>query len=54
VRYIMTPASTTAADITAQRPFYTQYGQPNAEFGIAPATRSSTAYSAFAGHLVSL
>src|SRR5437879_5177135 len=36
VRYIMTPASTTAADMYMRSDLsYTQYGQPNAEFGIA-------------------
>ena len=36
VRYIMTPASTTAADTYVRSDLsYTQYGQPNAEFGIA-------------------
>ena len=36
VRYIMTPASTTAADAYVRSELsYTQYGQPNAEFGIA-------------------
>ena len=36
VRYIMTPASTTTADTYVRSDLsYTQYGQPNAEFGIA-------------------
>jgi len=44
------PRSTTAArHVRAQRPSYTQYGQPNADSASRPATRSSTAYSAFAG-----
>ncbi len=36
VRYIMTPASTTTADTYVRSEMsYTQYGQPNGEFGIA-------------------
>jgi iron complex outermembrane recepter protein len=36
VRYIMTPASTTAADTYVRSELsYTEHGQPNAEFGIA-------------------
>jgi iron complex outermembrane receptor protein len=36
VRYLLTPASTTAADAYVRSDLsYTQYGRPNAEFGIA-------------------